>query len=159
MVEVVVSSADEEQAARVAGLGRARSVSSRRRCAGAGMSLAQPARVRVALVVLLAAGLISQTAVGSRQQKPSRPNMLLIQADDLGYGDLSAYGQARFSTPSLDRLARDGIRFTEYYAGTHRVRSVAHDADDRPAHRSRLDPRKRRHSAAARRRHDRRGAA
>jgi arylsulfatase A-like enzyme len=51
------------------------------------------------------------------QQSPP-PNILLIQADDLGYGDLSAYGQARFETPSLDRLAREGIRFTQYYAGS-----------------------------------------
>ena len=57
-------------------------------------------------------------SVGSRQQKPSPPNVLLIQADDLGYGDLSAYGQARFETPALDRLAREGIRFTQYYAGS-----------------------------------------
>ena len=48
----------------------------------------------------------------------SRPNIILIQADDLGYGDLSAYGQARFQTPGLDRLAREGIRFTNYYAGS-----------------------------------------
>jgi arylsulfatase A len=47
-----------------------------------------------------------------------RPNILLIQADDLGYGDLSAYGQAQFQTPSLDQLAREGIRFTQYYAGS-----------------------------------------
>lgn len=47
-----------------------------------------------------------------------RPNVLLIQADDLGYGDLSVYGQARFTTPALDRLAREGIRFTQYYAGS-----------------------------------------
>ena len=46
------------------------------------------------------------------------PNILLIQADDLGYGDLSAYGQARFATPALDQLARGGIRFTQYYAGS-----------------------------------------
>ena len=46
------------------------------------------------------------------------PNILLIQADDLGYGDLSAYGQARFATPALDQLAREGIRFTQYYAGS-----------------------------------------
>ena len=50
--------------------------------------------------------------------EPRRPNIVLIQADDLGYGDLSAYGQARFTTPSLDRLAARGIRFTEYYAGS-----------------------------------------
>jgi arylsulfatase A len=52
------------------------------------------------------------------QQRTDRPNILLIQADDLGYGDLSAYGQSRFQTPSLDRLAREGIRFTQYYAGS-----------------------------------------
>ncbi len=70
-------------------------------------------------LVLLAAVFVGQMSLSSRQQKPSTPpNVLLIQADDLGYGDLSAYGQARFATPSLDRLAREGIRFTEYYAGT-----------------------------------------
>jgi arylsulfatase A len=73
--------------------------------------------VKRILVAVVAAGLFGGTAAG-RQQKPSRPNILLIQADDLGYGDLSAYGQSRFSTPSLDRLAREGIRFTEYYAGS-----------------------------------------
>jgi arylsulfatase A-like enzyme len=51
-------------------------------------------------------------------QQSTPPNVLLIQADDLGYGDLSAYGQARFETPSLDRLAREGIKFTQYYAGS-----------------------------------------
>jgi arylsulfatase A len=75
-------------------------------------------RIRTGLMVLVAAAVIGDTAVISRQQNPSRPNILLIQADDLGYGDLSAYGQSRFSTPSLDRLAREGIRFTNYYAGT-----------------------------------------
>src|SRR5918994_240035 len=72
---------------------------------------------RVALLVV-AAALVSQTSVVTRQQKPSRPNVLLIHADDLGYGDLSVYGQSRFTTPSLDRLARGGIRFTQYYAGS-----------------------------------------
>jgi arylsulfatase A-like enzyme len=51
-------------------------------------------------------------------QPRSRPNVVIVQADDLGYGDLSAYGQARFETPSLDRLAAGGMRFTEYYAGS-----------------------------------------
>jgi arylsulfatase A len=76
-----------------------------------------PRVARVALLVV-AAAVVSETIVGSRQQKPSRPNVLLIQADDLGYGDLSAYGQSRFVTPSLDRLAHGGIRFTQYYAGS-----------------------------------------
>jgi arylsulfatase A len=73
--------------------------------------------VRVVLVIAVTA-IISETSTISGQQKASKPNILLIQADDLGYGDLSAYGQSRFSTPSLDRLAAAGIRFTEYYAGS-----------------------------------------
>jgi arylsulfatase A-like enzyme len=52
------------------------------------------------------------------QPPAPRPNILLIQADDLGYGDLSAYGQTHFRTPSLDALAASGIRFTQYYAGS-----------------------------------------
>jgi len=55
---------------------------------------------------------------GAVQPPPGRPNIILIQADDLGYGDLSAYGQANFKTPSIDALAAGGIRFTQYYAGS-----------------------------------------
>ena len=46
------------------------------------------------------------------------PNIVFIHADDLGYGDLGVYGQRRFRTPHLDRLAREGLRFTQYYAGS-----------------------------------------
>jgi len=69
----------------------------------------------------LSVGLILATVPGARadaQQRTAAPNVVIIQADDLGYGDLSAYGQTRFQTPSLDRLAREGIRFTQYYAGS-----------------------------------------
>jgi arylsulfatase A-like enzyme len=75
----------------------------------------------IGLAVIAAMGALA----AREQQRPDRsleardrPNILIIQADDLGYGDLSAYGQARFQTPSLDRLAREGIRFTQYYAGS-----------------------------------------
>jgi arylsulfatase A len=72
-----------------------------------------------AATVLLAAVLPGRTGgtTGAYQQKPG-PNILLIHADDLGYGDVSAYGQAQFKTPSLDRLAREGTRFTQYYSGS-----------------------------------------
>ncbi len=70
----------------------------------------------LALALLGSVALLCQTT--AKVQRPARPNILLIQADDLGYGDLSAYGQAQFQTPSLDRLAREGIRFTQYYAGS-----------------------------------------
>src|SRR5438094_2353647 len=44
---------------------------------------------------------------------PRRPSIILILADDLGYGDLGCYGQSRIRTPSLDRLAAEGLRFTD----------------------------------------------
>jgi len=47
----------------------------------------------------------------------TKPNIIFIQADDLGYGDLSCYGQRKFKTPNIDRLAAEGLRFTQYYAG------------------------------------------
>lgn len=46
-----------------------------------------------------------------------QPNVIFILTDDLGYGDLSCYGQKNFKTPHLDRLASEGIRFTSHYAG------------------------------------------
>jgi arylsulfatase A-like enzyme len=46
-----------------------------------------------------------------------KPNIVFILADDLGYGDLGCYGQKRIKTPNLDRIASEGIRFTEAYAG------------------------------------------
>ena len=73
------------------------------------------------VVFVAAAVLLSQLAVSPAlptQRRESAPNILLIQADDLGYGDLSVYGQSRFRTPVLDRLASEGIRFTQYYAGS-----------------------------------------
>ncbi|MBI1785378.1 arylsulfatase [Candidatus Sumerlaeota bacterium] len=47
-----------------------------------------------------------------------RPNIIFILADDLGYGDLGCYGQARIKTPNLDALASQGTRFTRFYAGS-----------------------------------------
>lgn len=51
-------------------------------------------------------------------QAAGRPNILLIHTDDLGYGDLGSYGQRHFETPHLDRLAAEGMRFTQYYSGS-----------------------------------------
>jgi arylsulfatase A len=75
-----------------------------------------------ALLALVAAVTFVTGRGDTAPQQPSpasaRPNIVLIQADDLGYGDLSAYGQGRFTTPGIDRLATEGIRFTNYYAGS-----------------------------------------
>lgn len=46
----------------------------------------------------------------------SRPNVILIIMDDLGYGDLGSYGVTDAKTPHLDRLAREGVRLTDFYA-------------------------------------------
>ena len=46
------------------------------------------------------------------------PNVVLIMADDLGYGDLGCYGQKRIRTPHLDRMAAEGMKFTQFYAGS-----------------------------------------
>lgn len=51
----------------------------------------------------------------AQQQKP---NVIFILADDMGYGDLGVYGQQLMETPNIDRLAADGMRFTQFYAGT-----------------------------------------
>src|SRR5262249_18127315 len=48
----------------------------------------------------------------------SPPNIVFILADDLGYGDVGAYGQTKILTPRLDRMAREGTRFTQFYAGS-----------------------------------------
>ena len=54
----------------------------------------------------------------SKKPAPSgKPNVIYILADDLGYGDLSCYGQKKFQTPNIDRLATEGIKFTDHYSG------------------------------------------
>jgi len=49
---------------------------------------------------------------------PQKPNIIYILADDLGYGELGCYGQAKIKTPHIDRLAAEGMRFTQHYSGS-----------------------------------------
>lgn len=49
--------------------------------------------------------------------QPAKPNIIFIMADDLGYGELGSYGQKLIQTPVLDRMAKEGMRFTQFYAG------------------------------------------
>ena len=66
----------------------------------------------------LSAGVLGQPGVLEPATIPTRPNILFILADDLGYGDLGCYGQKRIATPNIDRIAAGGMRFTQAYAGS-----------------------------------------
>lgn len=67
------------------------------------------------LYTLGSAALLSLTATA---QSDERPNILFILCDDMGYGDLGCYGQPYIETPHIDRMAQEGIRFTQAYAGS-----------------------------------------
>jgi len=58
---------------------------------------------------------LAHVTAGAKSRR--RPNIVFILADDLGYGDLGCYGQKKIKTPRLDRMAREGIRFTSHYSG------------------------------------------
>ena len=60
----------------------------------------------------------AMAAAGVARGQARRPNIIWIMADDLGYGDLGCYGQKKIRTPNIDRLAAEGMRFTQAYAGS-----------------------------------------
>ena len=72
--------------------------------------------MRRSRLLLLAALFASRTAGFAQAPPPARPNVVVVLADDLGYGDLSAYGSPNAHTPHLDRLAAEGARLTDAYA-------------------------------------------
>jgi len=66
--------------------------------------------------VFLLASVAALSCSQKNKEKPL-PNIVFILADDLGYGDLSCYGQQKFSTPNIDRLAGQGLLFRQHYTG------------------------------------------
>jgi len=62
--------------------------------------------------------LLTLTTLALAQKKDQRPNIVLIMADDLGYGDLGVYGQQKIETKHIDSLAAKGMKFDNFYAGT-----------------------------------------
>lgn len=62
--------------------------------------------------------LLSCRKTALSETTPSRPNVILIYADDLGYGDLGCYGSKVNVTPYIDKLATQGMRFTQYYSAS-----------------------------------------
>src|SRR5690554_4773007 len=75
-----------------------------------------PAANFLLMLLLFAFGQACQTGKGNIDR--AKPNIIYIIADDLGYGDLSCYGQEKFETPNIDRLAQEGMLFTQHYAGS-----------------------------------------
>ncbi len=77
----------------------------------------------IIFLFLAAVGLLFSSCL-SMQKKPlassskEQPNIVFILADDLGYGDVGCYGQQWIKTPNIDQLAKDGMRFTDFYAGS-----------------------------------------
>lgn len=68
------------------------------------------------LVGILIFGSCNSPKEEIEKEKPSKPNIVIIYMDDLGYGDLSSYGATEISTPNMDKLANGGVRFTNGYA-------------------------------------------
>jgi arylsulfatase A-like enzyme len=67
------------------------------------------------LLLAALAGVIAATAK-AETSKPRPPNVVIIMADDLGYGDISAYGEGKIKTPAIDALARQGVKMTDAYS-------------------------------------------
>jgi arylsulfatase A len=77
-------------------------------------------KLRGLMILLLTLGALWPVAVFAQSGGRARgkPNVILILADDLGWGDLGSYGQTKIKTPHLDRLAAEGMRFTQFYSGS-----------------------------------------
>src|SRR5579871_1506298 len=76
----------------------------------------RPGQIRLLTTVILAAIALFSAVVETAQCDDSPPNIVLIVADDLGWADLGCYGSRFHRTPNLDKLAREGMRFTQAYA-------------------------------------------
>lgn len=74
--------------------------------------------VAIMVVILLSQGCAKDLDKEAQTPGKRKPNIIYILADDLGYGDVGSYGQTMIKTPNLDRMAAEGMRFTQHYAGS-----------------------------------------
>ncbi len=74
--------------------------------------------VRVTITAVLLLGTLAKPACSAEGLSDGPPNIVLIMADDLGFAELGCYGQKKIETPNIDQLAAEGMRFTQFYAGS-----------------------------------------
>src|SRR5213595_142452 len=79
-----------------------------------GRPWSSPMNIRRSCLLFAFASILLPTAETLAQPAGKRTNIVIILADDLGYGDLGCYGHPRFKTPKLDRIAAEGVRLTQF---------------------------------------------
>ncbi len=67
-------------------------------------------------IALILGAALAAAPAGAQSPTLSRPNVVLIITDDVGYGDIGSYGAPDIKTPNIDRLAKEGVRLTDFYA-------------------------------------------
>lgn len=74
---------------------------------------------KILSLALVTINLTLSSLAETKQREPRKqPNILFLLADDMGYGELGCFGQRTVLTPSLDKLAGNGVRFTDFYIGS-----------------------------------------
>ena len=71
----------------------------------------------LSIITIMTLGLLPSKTV-LLADTSDKPNIIFIMADDLGYGQIGAYGQSKIKTPCIDKMAKEGLLLTDYYAGT-----------------------------------------
>jgi arylsulfatase len=71
--------------------------------------------VRFLSFAIVVVGLSGFKQPGEQQEKANTPNVILVLMDDMGYGDLECYGGFPYHTPNINKLANEGMRFTNFY--------------------------------------------
>ena len=71
---------------------------------------------RISLVILATFAFVSPDEMRAQRASSPKPNIVMILMDDLGYGDIGSYGVRDAKTPNIDRIAREGVKLTDFYA-------------------------------------------
>ena len=69
-------------------------------------------------LLFVGGGMLASVFAAFSAKKSDKPNIVFILCDDMGYGDLGCYGQKYIETPNIDRMASEGMRFTQAYSGS-----------------------------------------